>query len=78
MKLMTDILRRIDASMARHGWSANRWGREVLNNPNTVYDLRSGKRSPTMRTLDRITAWLDRDETAPADGQRDDAEDMLK
>jgi ribosome-binding protein aMBF1 (putative translation factor) len=87
MNLVNDILRRIDASMARHGWSANRWGREVLNNPNAIYDYRSGKRSPNARTLERIGRWLDLDETAPVDAARpkaleaersEDAEDMLK
>jgi ribosome-binding protein aMBF1 (putative translation factor) len=62
MKLLNDIFRRIEASRSRHGWSKNRWGREVLNNPNALYDYESGKRSPNGRTLQKIETWLLRDE----------------
>lgn len=51
---MDDLLQKIEQHLAMTGTAPATFGRAVLNNPNFVFDLRSGKANPTARTVARI------------------------
>ncbi len=55
------ILDRIDRYLRSSKWSPSRLGREVMGDPNFVASLRDGRR-PRQATLDRVIAFLDREE----------------
>ena len=63
---LNDLKNKIDAFLAASGMSPTVFGRTVLNDPNFVFDLRSGTRSPSMRTVEKIYAWLESQQAAPA------------
>ncbi len=54
-----DLKDKIDGFLTSSGMSPTVFGREVLNDPNFVFDLRSGKRSPSIRTVEKIYAYID-------------------
>lgn len=57
--LMGDILVvEIERWCARHDMTESRFGREVLGDPNFVYQLRAG-RSPTGRTVEKVRKFLE-------------------
>ncbi len=56
-----DLLRRVERHMRRNGLAPTRLGREAVGDPRFVFDLRNG-REPRQRTVERVTAWLDRNE----------------
>ena len=51
--------RRIEYYLKRTRTSATRFGREVVNDPNFVFELRCG-RQVSEPIAERIRAWLDR------------------
>lgn len=53
------LLRRIEKHMARSGIAPTRIGRDAINDPRLVQDLRNG-REPRPATAARIIAWLER------------------
>src|SRR5882672_674318 len=60
---MTDALieltHNIEKFLASSGMTPTEFGRTVLNDPNFVFDLRAGTRSPSIRTVEKIYAYLD-------------------
>ena len=59
-----ELIAQIEGFCARHDMSESRLGRDALNNPAFVGGLREGK-SPTLETLNRVTAFMrDKDEHA--------------
>jgi hypothetical protein len=57
MHLLTRILHHLH----RTGTPPTRFGRDVVNDPRFVHDLRNG-REPRIDTEQRVHAWLDRHE----------------
>lgn len=53
------LRRRIELYLKRSGLPPTRFGREALNDPRFVSDLREG-REVGERTASRVHAWLDR------------------
>jgi len=48
----------IEEFLAATGMSPTVFGRKALKDPNFVFDLRSGSRSPSMRTAEKIIAFI--------------------
>lgn len=59
-----NLLQRIERYLRRSGTPVTRFGREALNDPRFVTDLRNG-REVRSSTLARVAAYLDRAESAP-------------
>ena len=59
------LLSRIERYLKRSATTPTRFGRDVLRDPNFVFDLRKG-RALGPATIARVTAWLDREEGASA------------
>ena len=55
------ILERIDDYLRATKTTPSRLGRDAVGDPNFVMNLRDG-RQPRQATLDRVTAFLDREE----------------
>ena len=56
-----DLLRRIERYLRRSGTAATRFGRDAVNDPRFVFDLRRG-REPRPRVQARVLAYLDEGE----------------
>lgn len=54
------FIARIEAFMKKHGMSRRRFGVEALNDPNFFYDLKAGRRTPTIETADKVDTYMDR------------------
>jgi hypothetical protein len=59
------FVERVEAFLARSGMRPTDFGREALGDPGFITHLRRG-RSPSLDTADRVTAFIDRLEAAPA------------
>jgi hypothetical protein len=57
------LLARIHRYLRRTGITQSRFGRDVVNDPRFVEDLRNG-REPGSAISARVTAWLDAQEGA--------------
>jgi len=55
------LRRRIELYLRRTRTAPTRLGREALNDPRFVFDLREG-RQVGKKTADRVSAWLNRRE----------------
>ena len=59
---MTDnhigLKEKIEQFLATTGMSPTVFGRTVLKDPNFVFDLREGKRSPSIRTAEKVYAYI--------------------
>lgn len=55
------LLRRIEIYLRRSGTAATRFGRDAVNDPRFVFDLRRG-RCPRPRIEARVVAYLDEGE----------------
>ena len=53
------LRRRVEHYLKRHRISATRFGRETVNDPNFVRDLREGRQVGD-EIAGRVHAWLDR------------------
>lgn len=49
----------IEEFLSSSGMSPTVFGRKALKDPNFVFDLRSGKRSPSLRTAEKIYAFIE-------------------
>ncbi len=56
------LLRRVERYLRTSDTPAARFGREAVNDPRFVFDLRNG-REPRVTTERRVHAWLDARET---------------
>jgi hypothetical protein len=56
------LIDRIDHYLRRSKSSPSRLGRDAVGDPNFVTNLRDGRR-PRQSTLDRVIAFIDRQET---------------
>ena len=52
------FLEAIEAFLKRHGLAAANFGVAVLGDPNFVSDLRNSKRSPSIRTAERVESYM--------------------
>ena len=55
------VRRRIELYLRRSAMAPTRFGREAVNDPRFVFDLRNG-RELRENTVARVTDWLDRRE----------------
>lgn len=53
------FLEAIEAFMQRWDYMPSEFGRAAIGDPNFVFRVRSGERSPTVHTVDRVLAWMD-------------------
>lgn len=58
---MRALLTRIEGYLKRTGTAPTRFGRDVLNDPRFVFDLRYGRRAGPEVTS-KVTIWLNRRE----------------
>jgi 2,4-dienoyl-CoA reductase-like NADH-dependent reductase (Old Yellow Enzyme family) len=58
------LLQRIERHLRRSGTPMTRFGREALNDPRFVPDLRNG-REVRAKTVARVLAYIDRAESTP-------------
>lgn len=65
-----NLLHRIERCLARSGISASQFGREAMNDPAFVSSMRRG-RDPTEATIERVSAYIKRVESAPGAGSSD-------
>lgn len=56
---LDNLLSRIEQFLASTGMSPTVFGRQVLKDPNFVFDLRNGKRSPSIRTAEKIYSYIE-------------------
>lgn len=56
--LTEQFLAEIETYLAVNGMDATAFGRQSLNDPNFVFDLRKNKRSPSARTIDRVREFM--------------------
>jgi AMP nucleosidase len=54
-----ELTTRIEEFLNATGMSPTVFGRTVLKDPNFVFDLRNGARSPSLRTTEKIYAYID-------------------
>lgn len=57
------LRRRIELYLRRNRMSPTRFGREAVNDPRFVFDLRNG-RELRETTAQRVSTWLDRREVS--------------
>ena len=62
------LLRQIERYIRQSGMPPTRFGRETVNDPRFVHDLRLG-REPRPRTAARVAAWLRDNPIKAADGR---------
>ena len=55
--LSEQFLAEIETFLANAGMDPTKLGKESLNDPNFVFDLREG-RSPSARTIDRVRSFI--------------------
>jgi AMP nucleosidase len=55
---ITELKKKIEDFLASSGMTPTVFGRTVLKDPNFVFDLRLGKRSPSIRTVEKIHAFI--------------------
>lgn len=55
---LSDFKKKVEQFLESTGMSPTVFGRTALNDPNFVFDLRSDKRSPSIRTLEKINAFM--------------------
>ena len=53
------LIQKIEEFLTATGMSPTVFGRRVLKDPNFVFDLRSGTRSPSIRTAEKIDAFIE-------------------
>lgn len=56
--LTEQFLAEIEAFLATNDMDATNFGRKSLNDPNFVFDLRKGERSPSAKTIDRVRSFI--------------------
>ena len=54
-----NLTSKIESFLADTGMSPTVFGRKVLKDPNFVFDLRNGTRSPSIRTAEKIYAYIE-------------------
>jgi AMP nucleosidase len=62
---LDELKNRIEDFLVSTGMSPTVFGRESLKDPNFVFDLRSGLRSPSLRTAERIYAFIEAQQKIP-------------
>jgi AMP nucleosidase len=60
---------KIEEYLSTTSMSPTEFGRKVLKDPNFVFDLRNGSRSPSIRTAEKILAYIDAQQKAPKNAQ---------
>lgn len=63
MMTAEEFIARIDKFLTVSGMTPTAFGRSAVNDPNLVGDLRAG-RMPNLRTLQRITEFMEREKPA--------------
>lgn len=52
------LISRIEAFMDRHKMNRRKFGVSALNDPNFFYDLKAGRRTPTIETAQKIEDFM--------------------
>ncbi len=52
------VVENIEEFLKRHDMAPSRLGRDALNNPNFVFDLRERKINPTLGSIDKVYQWM--------------------
>ncbi len=55
---LTNLKKTVEEFLDRSDMSPTVFGRSALKDPNFVFDLRSGKRAPSLRTVEKIHAFI--------------------
>ena len=63
---LIDLKEKIDQFLTASGMTPTEFGRAALKDPNFVFDLRSGKRSPSIRTVEKIYSYMSSHGTKPS------------
>jgi AMP nucleosidase len=53
-----DLIVRIETFLTASGMTATEFGKKALKDPKLIFDLRDGKRSPSLRTVEKINAFI--------------------
>lgn len=56
--LTEQFLSEIESFLTANEMDATKFGRSSLNDPNFVFDLRKGDRSPSAKTIDRVRSFM--------------------
>jgi hypothetical protein len=74
---LSNLQNRIEEFLAAMGMSPTVFGRKVLKDPNFVFDLRNGARSPSIRTAEKIYAFIEAQQKLAKKPQRRGAAGLL-
>lgn len=55
-----ELIEKIEAFVTRHAMAETRFGRDSVNDPNLLSDLRAGKRLPGLTKLNRLAEFMQR------------------
>jgi hypothetical protein len=58
MDMAKTFLDRIEAAISAHGMSPRAFGHEALGDPSFVTRLRKRRNSPTIKTIERVNAFI--------------------
>ena len=66
MTLTQEFQKEVDSFLAMSGMDPTTFGREAMNDPRFVFDIRAS-RSPSLRTIERVREWIKKQKggTAP-------------
>lgn len=56
--LTEQFLAEIEAFLTANEMDPTNFGRKSLNDPNFVFDMRKGDRSPSAKTIDRVRSFM--------------------
>ncbi len=57
-KILNTALEEIDAFCQVSGLSVSDFGQQAMNDRSFVFDIRKGERSPSVKTLDRVSNFI--------------------
>lgn len=60
--------KRVDDFLSASGMSPTRLGREAVNDPNIIFDIRKNRRQLTIETADRILSFIKNHQEGGANG----------
>lgn len=54
----SQFLKAIDAAIEARGMTATEFGRLAVKDPNFVFDVRASRRSPTLKTVEKVMRFI--------------------
>ena len=58
MTYLSKFIARIEAFLKRHKLASSNFGVMAANDPNFVFDMRNGIRSPSIRMIERVESFM--------------------